>query len=150
MTTLAHQPSAAVLHSSYANRACRFEISVDPMRALVRATLAGFFTVEDVRQFAQAEQAAAESLGCPPGEHRALIDATRSEVHSREVAEAFAHMVSASPLRARRLAVVAINTLHRIQTRRIISTDRSAMFATIEEAEAWIDADVVAVEKAAA
>lgn len=121
--------------------ACHFTIAVDRDRMMVRATLSGFFTVDAVERFARAEQAAVESLGCPPHHHLVLIDASKGQVHSKDVAEAFSRLVARSPLRARRIAVVSSGGLHRIQTRRILDAERSALFATLEEAERWIAED---------
>ena len=120
---------------------CEFTISVDHPHRLVRATLIGFFTPAEVKRFAREEQAAVETLECPKGEHRVLIDASQCQVHTREVAEAFARLASDPPIKARRIAVVANGTLHRIQTRRILDADRSAMFDTLADAERWILAD---------
>jgi hypothetical protein len=118
-----------------------YKISVDRDRNLVRAELGGFFIVAEVQAFAREEQAAVESLGCIPGQHRVLIDASQCVLQAQDVVTAFAQMVSASPVQARRIAVVAQGSLYRMQTRRILDTDRSAMFETSAEAEAWIAQD---------
>ena len=121
-----------------------YKISVDSDRNLIRAMISGFFTVAEVNAFAHEEQAAVESLHCMPGQHRVLIDASQCVLQAQEVVAAFAHMVRASPVQARRIAVVADGTLYRMQTRRILDADRSAMFETNADAEAWITEDELA------
>ncbi len=118
-----------------------YEISVDRDHNLVRAALGGFFTVSEVQAFACEMQAVIASLNCIPGQHCVLIDASQGMPQAQDVTVAFVHMIGAAPVQARRIAVVAEGALYRMQTRRILAIDRSAMFETSAEAEAWIAED---------
>lgn len=115
-----------------------FSIATDPARKLIRAYLAGFLSVEEARDFVRQEQAAAMAMGVRSGEFGLLI-VSDCMIQSQEVVAAFQGALIAAPIRARRVAIVRAEPLTRIQTQRILRVrEDTAIFATVEEAEAFL------------
>lgn len=116
-----------------------FSISVEPERKLIRAQMSGFLSPEEVADFSRQEQAAAAAMGCRSGEFLLLVDTVDCVIQSQEVVATFMHVVTTSPLKAGRIAIVRGNSLTRMQTQRIIVLrDEAAIFATLAEAERWL------------
>lgn len=114
-------------------------VTTEPERKLVRVVMSGLLTVAEVERFSRDEQAAVRAMGLRTGEFLLLVDTIGTQVHTREVTEAFQSLMLDSPLKARRIALVRMGTLAAMQSRRI-STVRSysEVFATAAEAEEWL------------
>lgn len=117
-------------------------ISTDPARKMVHAEMSGFLDLEEVAGFARDEQAAVRSMGLGTGEYLLLVETTECAIQSKEVVAAFQAMLVGLPLRAARIAVSREGRMTRMQTNRILSVrDNVGVFATVEEARAWLLAD---------
>ena len=116
-----------------------YSIAVDRERRIVCATMSGFFSEEEVAAFARDEQAAAASLGCPSGQFGLLIEGSGGLIQSQDVAAAFRALMADLPLKAGRIAMVTGSALLKLQLRRMITSDRAAVFDTMDEARAWIE-----------
>ena len=116
-----------------------FSISIEPARSLVRVGLWGFMTIDEVAEFSRQEQRATAELGGRPGTHLLLIDTSGAVIQSQEVVAALRELVTTVPRKARRVAVVRGNSLTRMQAERILCIrDETAIFSTLDEAEAWL------------
>jgi hypothetical protein len=115
-----------------------FTIHTDRDRMLIRASLSGFMTPDDVRDFIHAEQMAAASLSPRSGHHLLLVDASQCALQSQEVVAAFQHAVSNCLLKARRIAVFTGPTLSRMQAARILNRDDAKAFNDPAQAEEWL------------
>jgi len=76
-----------------------FTIAAHPRRKLLRVTLQGFFTVEEVGAFARAAQEAVAGMGCRTGDWVHICDISEMKLQSQEVAEAFTRFIN-NPLSA--------------------------------------------------
>ena len=113
-------------------------VSVGPGSDRVDATLAGFFTLDQVAAYvALAEDAIHETVR-RFGSYRMIIDIRDCTAQSQDVVAAFAAHVAAVP-RSRRLAIVVRSVLTQRQIRRIIGRSEVALFETVAQAIAWID-----------
>ncbi|HEU0067433.1 MAG TPA: hypothetical protein VFQ57_09365 [Sphingomonas sp.] len=116
-----------------------FEIAVDAGRKLIRATMWGFMTVEEVYDFSRQEQTAIKRMGCGSGEFLLLIETHGATTQSQDVVAAFQDIIVNSPLKAKKIASVRAGSLSRIQTRRMMMVrENIAVFETVEEAEVWL------------
>ncbi|HEX7874285.1 MAG TPA: hypothetical protein VF475_15340 [Sphingobium sp.] len=108
-------------------------------RNLIVAEIHGFLTVEDVTAFSVEEQALVRSMGCASGDYLLMVITEEAVIQSQEVVAKFIDIVSNSPLKARRVAVVRGASLTRMQTQRILSIrNNAAIFVERPEAEAWL------------
>lgn len=116
----------------------RMSFDVDPSRDLVRITLAGFFTPDDVARFVTARDAAHRQLRCGPNEHATLVDMRAMQIQSQETVTAFQQVLGDPREASRRLAFVVARSLARLQIKRAASERQAAYFTTVEEAELWV------------
>ena len=115
------------------------QVSAEPARKLVRATMGGLLTVAEVEQFSAEEQAAVREMGLGSGEFDLLVETLSNVVQTPEVMQAFAELLAHSPLKARKIATVRHGALTRMQSRRIGHVRSNyEVFATVEEAESWL------------
>jgi hypothetical protein len=119
-----------------------FSVTPDPARRLVRATLTGFFTVDEVAAFAAAEQAAARALG--PGPFDLLVETPDGTAQAQDVAGAFRTLAETATVRATRIAVACESSLLRLQLRRILTGDTVAVFENRHDAESWLRGRIAA------
>ena len=123
-----------------------FSITTDPHRKLVRVTITGMLTTDDVRELYRQERQAVLGMACRLGDHLALADLTGCALQLQDVAAAFQREMH-SIARARRLALVVGGSVVKMQVRRILRRADAALFATVDGAEQWLFA---AGDKAAA
>ena len=114
---------------------------VEPQRDLVRITLTGFFTSDDVARFVAARDAAHRQLRCAANAHDTLVDMRKMEIQAQETVTAFQQVLADPRTRSRRLAFVVARSLARMQIKRAADTRTAAYFTTIDEAEAWLATD---------
>ena len=121
--------------------AATFDIAFDPSRGLVRITLAGFFTGDEMRQFAAARQTAYDRMTTPRGRHLTLIDVRACKIQSQEVVEAFRAILRDPSGQGRRLAFVTGDSAAKMQIRRLIERDSARVFDDMAGADAWLAAE---------
>ena len=115
-----------------------FSFKVDPARDLVRITMAGLFTLEDIAAFAEARGLAHNKLSCPANAHLTLGDIRELKIQPQEVVVAFSEMLAAPLYRSRRLAFVVGPTLARNQLTRALANRDAHCFDDPLSAEAWL------------
>ncbi|RVT41718.1 hypothetical protein [Sphingobium algorifonticola] len=116
----------------------KFDIVTEPAYKLIRATLSGFFDGATVAQFGRAVQMASAGMGCQSGEHLLLVDTTRCALQAQDVVGAFQALITDSPLKSKRIAIVTGSSLSRMQVRRILVRDQAMMFDNAADAEQWV------------
>src|SRR3569623_3220264 len=116
----------------------RFSFNVDPARDLVRITMGGRFTLDDIAAFAEARHKAHCKLRCPANAHVTLNDLRELKIQPQEVVTAFREMLAAPDYRSRRLAFVCGPTLARNQLTRALATRDARCFDDPVSAEAWL------------
>lgn len=121
-----------------------FHISVDPVRAIVRLTISGFFAVDDVEAFAARQRAAYAQLAYRSGEHLTLCDVSDCKIQTQDVFEAFRTLLADESLMSRRIAFVTGISPAKMQIRRIIDRDDARFFDDLASAEAWLFAPAAA------
>ena len=118
--------------------ASTYSIKIDADKKIVTAKLAGFFSPQEVAEFARDEQAAARSLGCRSGEFGLLICTHGGQAQAQDVIGAFQGLMHDLPLKAGRIAFVSESALLNLQLRRMIPADRARVFGDVEEATKWV------------
>ena len=114
-------------------------VEAEPIHKLVRARMSGLLTLAEVQAFGEAEQAAARAMGLRSGEFLLLLDTAGDTVQTQEVMLAFRDLMTSSPLKARRIAVVRAGALTGIQSRRFANIRSSyQVFSNVRDAEAWL------------
>jgi hypothetical protein len=116
-------------------------IKVESNRALklVRVTMSGLLTEDEVRSFGQAKEDAVRDMGLKSGEYLMLIDARGNTVHTQQVMEILADLVTHSRLKAKRIATVREGALTRLQSGRLSKLrDDYRVFDNMGEAESWL------------
>ena len=117
-----------------------FSIHAEPERDLVRITMAGLFTPEDIADFYKARDVAHAKLKCRRNEHLTINDLRGMKIQPQESVAGFQQMLGAPEYRSRRLAFVIGRTLARSQLQRALANrgPDTRCFDTVAEAEAWL------------
>lgn len=118
-----------------------FSFTIDKARSLVRITMSGLFTPDDIRDFLDARRVAHAELGCGPNRHFTLNDVRGMKIQPQESVAGFQEMLAAPQYRSRRLAFVAARTLARSQLMRALSNREARCFENVAHAEAWLFAE---------
>ena len=116
----------------------KFDIYIDPSRDLVRIDLKGFFSIEDVQQFAADLRDKSRALTCGPNRHLTLCDVRSMNIQSQGAVGAFSQIVGSAEFRSRRLAFVTGSTLARMQAERLKTRDGVEYFDDVATAETWL------------
>ena len=116
----------------------RFSIELDRPRRAMHVTLSGFFTPEDVARYYAAVHEATAQLGGLPSRQRMLCDITGMRIQTQETVAAFSALMADPKYRYRRVAVIIASSLARMQAQRTLGDRQARIFATREEAEAWL------------
>jgi hypothetical protein len=117
----------------------KFTFAVDHAHGLVRISMTGFYTEEDLVAFCAARRDAHAELGTAPNMHLTLNDLRGMKIQGREIVQAFQDMLSDPAYRSRKLAFVTDANLVRSQLMRSIAGREDARcFASIAEAEDWL------------
>ncbi|AQR74912.1 hypothetical protein [Sphingomonas sp. LM7] len=129
-----------------------FSIEAEPERDLVRITMGGLFTPQDIQDFYKAREAAHARLTCARNEHLTINDLRGMKIQPQESVAGFQQMLGAPEYRSRRLAFVIGRTLARSQLQRALSGRGSSThcFDSVAEAEAWLFHGAVAGQLRAA
>lgn len=116
-----------------------FSVVAHPERDLVRITLAGFFTADDIGRFRAARALAHGRLTCARNQHLTITDITGMAIQSQEAVGRWASVLSDPAWVSRRLGFVTASTLARMQLQRAITgRDNVRCFMDAAEAEAWV------------
>ena len=119
----------------------KFSFAIDRSRGLVRITMAGFYTLEDIRDFVAARKRAHEELGWAPNAHLTLNDVREMKVQPQETVQAFQAMLMAPEYRSRRLAFVVNKSLAQAQLARAVAGREAHFFNDIASAERYLFAE---------
>lgn len=115
-----------------------YKIEVDRRLALLRITLSGFFTIDDVQRWIADRRAALSQIAVGPGQHIVLTDIRDCKVLSQEVHAAIGAATNDPRWRACRVAIVVDGALARMQAQRMFSVDHAKCFEDPEQALAWL------------
>jgi hypothetical protein len=123
-----------------------FSIHAEPERDLVRITMAGLFTPEDIEAFYAARDVAHAKLACGRNQHLTINDLRGMKIQPQESVAGFQQMLGAPEYRSRRLAFVIGQTLARSQLQRALAGRGPDVrcFDSVTEAEAWLFSGAVA------
>jgi hypothetical protein len=116
----------------------KFSFEIDRPRGLVRITMAGFFSAEDIRDFLKARAEAHEALGWAPNQHFTLNDVRNMTAQPQTIVDAFEEILAHPESRSRRLAFVVAPTFVRSQVVRALSGREAKCFTDPALAEAWL------------
>jgi hypothetical protein len=116
----------------------KFSFAIDRPLGLIRITMTGLFTVEDVAGFLAARREAHAALGCAPNQHLTLNDVRAMKIQPQETVAAFHLLLADTEYRSRRLAFVVSPTLARSQLMRALAGRYSRCFDDPWAAEAWL------------
>jgi hypothetical protein len=125
-----------------------YALHVDVAHDLVRITMGGLFTPEDIQGFVEARRLAHAKLRCAPNAHLTVNDLRGMKIQPQESVAAFQQVLGAPVYRSRRLAFVVGHTLARKQLLRALSGRGAGCFDTPEDAEAWLFAPEEAIRAA--
>jgi len=115
-----------------------FRITVEAERRLVLVETSGLGTVEEVAAFAKAEEATLRARDWGSGDFNMLLHTTDTIAQPQDVIQALQRHLHSNPRKPHRVAVVKGGAIAGMQTRRVLTSDHAAHFATIEEAENWL------------
>lgn len=115
-----------------------FHIETEPARDLVRITMSGFFTPDDIEAFLAARAAAHKQLRCGPNQHLTLNDVRGMKIQSQQAVVAFQRMLADPDHRSRRLAFVVDKTLALLQLERALANRDARCFSSVNEALLWL------------
>ncbi|CAN5411474.1 hypothetical protein BH09PSE4_BH09PSE4_05850 [soil metagenome] len=122
-----------------------YEIEVDPRLSLLHITLGGFFSLTDVDRLITDRNIAMKRLTCGPNQHVTLVDVSGCKLQSQDVVGAFMKAIVDPRSLSRRLAFVTESSLARMQVRRMVTREGTALFENVSDAKAWLlTGDVVA------
>lgn len=116
----------------------QFTIAVEPERDLVRISMGGLFSPEDIADFVQARRSAHLKLRCRRNQHLTINDLRGLKIQPQESVAAFQQLLADPAYRSRRLAFVIGTTLARGQLLRALSGRGAACFDSVAEAETWL------------
>lgn len=116
----------------------QFTIETDKGRNMLRVAMSGFFTVECVGRYRAAIDAVTAELGGPPDAQVMTNDISAMTIQSQDIVDAFRAVMADPRYAERRVGFVVPSTLARVQLSRVIGSRTAQMFATAEEAEAWL------------
>lgn len=126
----------------------KFTFTLDRARGLVRISMQGFYTVEDVAAFLDARREALAALGLPRNAHLTLNDLRAMKVQPQDVIQAFQKGLAVPEEKARKLAIIVDAAMARGQANRAINSADTRYFTDLESAEAWLfEAEPLAEER---
>ena len=116
----------------------KFDISVNVERSLVRMTMSGFFSSEDIAQFVIARDEVHHMLQCRPNQHLTLVDIREMDIQAQDIVVAFQHILADPSKASKRLAFVVARSLARMQIQRAADSRDASYFSEVHEAEHWL------------
>jgi hypothetical protein len=125
----------------------QFSVRAEPSRDLIRISMSGFFTPDDIRAFYEARAIEHRRLTCGPNQHLTLNDLSQMKVQSQDVVAAFQSLLGDPAYKSRKLAFVVDRTLARSQLMRALNGRDAKCFENRRDAETWLfawDPEIVA------
>lgn len=119
----------------------RFRINVDVNKSLVHIWLGGFFATSDIPAFVAERDAAHRKLKCAPNQHVTLTDVREMNIQPQDTVAAFRNLLADKRHQSRKVAFVVASSLARMQLIRAAEGRIARLFATPEEAIAWLLSD---------
>lgn len=119
----------------------RFSVAPGSGRRIIRVTIHGGLTLDDVDQLATSQASLVKMLGYRPRTFDALIDCTASPIQSIVVADALCALSDRADFNPARIAFVHDDGPVKMQLRRVNADKNADFFATEEEALAWLSAE---------
>jgi len=116
----------------------QFTVRAEPARDLIRISMAGFFSRDDIQAFYDARAAEHKRLTCGPNQHLTLNDLTEMKVQSQDAVAAFQELLGDPAYRSRKLAFVVDRTLAKSQLMRALNGRDAKCFEDRVEAERWL------------
>lgn len=118
--------------------AAHFTVRAEPSRDLIRISMSGFFSQDDIQAFCDARASEHAHLTCGPNQHVTLNDLRAMKVQAQDVVAAFQHLLADPAYRSRKLAFVVDRTLARSQLMRALNGRTAKCFENRAEAEQWL------------
>ena len=118
--------------------AAHFTVRAEPSRDLIRITMSGFFTPDDIQAFYDARALAHGRLTCGPNQHVTLNDLTGMKVQAQDIVTTFQNLLADPAYRSRKLAFVVDRTLARSQLMRALNGRTAQCFENRVAAERWL------------
>jgi len=118
--------------------AAHFTVRAEPSRDLIRITMSGFFTPDDVEAFYAARAAEHARLTCGPNQHITLNDLSGMKVQAQDIVGTFQSLLADPAYRSRKLAFVVDRTLARSQLMRALNGRTAKCFEDRATAERWL------------
>lgn len=118
-----------------------FTIEANPRTSHVRMALRGLWTDAITLTFKQALVAVVSKMiaaGAPFGTYRTLVDLRDQGILPKTVADLAMDLATGPGAASERIAVVVLNTLHKLQLTRVAAVDQLRVFQDQAEAEAWV------------
>jgi hypothetical protein len=115
-----------------------YEITIDPPRGLLRITVSGFLSFDDLTGILVEKERALARLGLRPNRHLTLCDFSSCKLQSQDVVQLCRAAIADPRYMARRIVFVIGSSLARMQLRRMLERDDAKFFETMEAAEAWL------------
>lgn len=116
-----------------------FDVVAVPEKNLIRLTMSGFFSKDDIDKMRNRLVCALAELGCGPNQHDTLCDIRGMKIQAQQSVSLFQDLVGSDPVRSRLLAFVVGPTLARLQARRLTDREGVCFFSEMQEAENWLD-----------
>lgn len=117
-----------------------FSMTVDPARQCLRIAMSGFFDPAHFAAFDAKRRDLHARLATGPDRHDVLVDVRDLQLQAQATVETARAMIADRSTRVRRVAFVTGDAAIRMQVRRLLDRDGLRCFATIADAEAWLDA----------
>jgi hypothetical protein len=122
-----------------------YTIAVDGRRRLVEVAINGFWTPEVFAAYAADLQRAIAKIPPSAEGHVTLADVSNASIQPQQLVEAFQRFIGRGDRPSRRIALYTDAVLPRMQCKRISGGNPNVqVFATREEAEAWLFDDQAA------
>ncbi len=117
-----------------------FRVEYEPRANVLRLTVAGFWTPEDVSAFARAVGATTQQARAIRDDFDVIVDSLEFPVQANDVADLLTNvMVGGATSTSGRFAVVVGSQLNKMQAERTLVHPRLHVFLSLEEAQAWLD-----------
>lgn len=118
--------------------AAHFTVRAEPSRDLIRITMSGFFSPDDIQAFYDARAIEHARLTCGPNQHVTLNDLTGMKVQAQDIVTTFQSLLADPAYRSRKLAFVVDRTLARSQLMRALNGRTAKCFEDRVTAERWL------------
>ena len=115
-----------------------FHIDTDAASDLLKVTLSGFMSVDEMGLLRWSILAGMDTLHCRRGQHLAMYDVRTCKIQPQNVVAMLRSMSDAKGVAARKIAVVVGDSLMRMQLPRILVGRDARMFDEVPPAIVWL------------